>query len=240
MPIILCNPYADPNRYDPSFLGVTALLHYDGTNGSTMVIDSSALHLNPVNTGVILTDSVAKFGPTSGAFNGTTSVMALGDKPGRLGNVDFTIECWVYPQASTSRFPCIFGNYTSWYGGNGGLAIFVGHFSADRTKYQVALNGTFPAIQSAATIVLNQWIHVAVVRYNNVITLYLDGVANGSYTVPAGQSFDGVGNATSVGLAADTTADGYLHACMDEFRITKGLARYTANFTPPASAFPDA
>ena len=86
------------------------------------------------------------------------------------------------------------------------------------------------------TTVLNtgQWYHVALVKNSGTTTLYLDGTSEGSFsdsltyiqptTFRIGQRYAG----TLYNL------NGYL----DDFRITKGVARYTANFTPPTQALP--
>ena len=241
MPVILCTPFMVPAISDPYFVNVTTLLHFEGVAGASTVIDSSSLHNTITNTSTTLSSATVQVGGTSGSFNGTSSFLSLGTAPGRLGTTDFTIESWVFPLSTASAYPCIFSNYASWFGGNGGLAIFVGHSSGSRTKYQVALNGTFPAIQSTSDIVLGVWVHIAVVRFGNVITLYLNGVANGTFVVATGQQFDGTNNTNVIGTAGDTDtqSQGYLRCYMDEFRITKGVARYTANFTPSTTPFPD-
>lgn len=80
----------------------------------------------------------------------------------------------------------------------------------------------------------NTYNHLAVVRDSNTINLYLDGanVANGPIT--GSINFNG-----SIPLSIGSTNDGAMAfaAKMDEVRISKGVARYTGNFTPPASAF---
>jgi hypothetical protein len=68
------------------------------------------------------------------------------------------------------------------------------------------------------------------------VVIYRDGV-----NVGAGTFAGLVGNATAQYRIAETSAGsgGDFSGYIDEFRITKGVARYTANFTPPTAPFPD-
>lgn len=235
MPLITCKPFINVIPIDPGYGNVSLLLQFNEAAGSTTASDSSSLHNSVTPSGQFRTVSTpAKFG-NSGYFNGS-SFLDVGVNPGRLGRNDFTIEAWINPTTQTSNFPTIFANYQSWFGGNGGISIFVGHVSANRNKYQVALNGSFPAIQSTVDIVFNQWTHVAVVRYNNRITLYINGISQGYFDVQPGQAFDGVGDKSYVGLSADE-GSGFFNGYMDDFRVSKALARYTGNFTPPEKPF---
>jgi len=42
-----------------------------------------------------------------------------------------------------------------------------------------------------------------------------------------------------LGALGDGTGTLYFNGYMDDIRITKGYARYTANFTAPTAALPD-
>ena len=153
----------------------------------------------------------------------------------QFGTGDFTVECWTYLNSKVTNFPCIWGNYNSY--ASGSLSLFAGHNSADTSKYQVAINGVaFPVIQSTTTISYSSWVHLAVVRYNGTITLYVNGVANGTYNA-SGVLLNGVGSSFGIGTALDNVANGYINGYINDLRITKGIARYTSNFTPPTTAF---
>ncbi len=112
--------------------------------------------------------------------------------------------------------------------------MFAGHSSATTTSYQVAYNGdTFPAnVIQGGTIAYNQWVHFAVVRNSGTMNLYINGTSVDSISATA--SLNGVGSNLIVGAPGDNLADG-MHGYLEDFRITKGLARYTANFTPPTA-----
>ena len=172
-----------------------------------------------------------KYLPSSMYFDGSGDYISVPQI--ELGTGDFTIEGWHYLLTRANTRNGIWGNYSSY--GSGALGMFAGHSSGTTTAYQVAYNGSaFPGggLQGG-TIVYNQWVHFAVVRNSGTMTLYINGSSVDSMTATA--SLNGSGSNFIIGSPSDNTGssiDGYL----EDFRVTKGLARYTANFTPPSAA----
>jgi hypothetical protein len=178
----------------------------------------------------------SRFGGSSMYFDGTGDYLTLLTSPNlQFGTGDFTIELWTYFIArgiQGSNFINNYNNYTA-----GSLGIFAGHASGNTSKYQVSYNGgSFPSIQSSISIIYNQWAHIALVRSGTTITLYINGVADGTLT-GASAALNGVGPSWIIGTAGDAIANYYVNGYIDDLRITKGYARYTSNFTPPTSAF---
>jgi hypothetical protein len=167
----------------------------------------------------------------SGYFDGSGDYLVASSTSGQLGSGDFTIECWSYLISKVSLYPVIWGNYTSF--GAGSLAIFAGHDAANTSKYNIAINGTFPAIQSTASIIYNQWTHIALVRSGSTITLYVNGVANGTATSSA--TLNGTSGTTYIGTAGDAISNGYLNGYLTDSRVLVGTALYTSAFTPPTA-----
>jgi len=226
---------------DPYFSNVSLLLHGNGTNGSTTITDNSPAPKNvtPVGNAQISTAQSAFTGGSSIAFDGTEDYLTVPSTgtPGDLGAGDFTVELWHFLVSRLNSFPCLISNYSSFAAGSFGL--FAGHISSTTTKYQLALNGSgFPSINSTANISYNQWVHLAVVRSGSTITLYVDGISSGSTTNTA--TLSGTSGSLWVGTAGDGVASGAINGYIDDLRITKGVARYTSNFTPPDAPFPDA
>jgi hypothetical protein len=97
------------------------------------------------------------------------------------------------------------------------------------------VNKTISAISTGA------WHHIALVRNGtgtNCIRIYIDGTSVGDLTLVAGAWNGAVPDlaATAV-IGADTENLYYTNGYIDEFRISKGIARWTANFTPPTSEY---
>jgi hypothetical protein len=150
----------------------------------------------------------------------------------QFGTGNFTIEFWSYFISRGVNGAGFITNYDLYQSSSFG--IFAGHVSADTTKYQVAYDGgAFPAISSTETIKYNQWAHIAAVRNGTTITLYINGVANGTLT-NASATLNGSGSTGwCIGAAGDAIANYSSTGYISDLRIIKGTAVYTGNFTPP-------
>jgi hypothetical protein len=205
-------------------------LHIKGTDAS--IIDKSqSTNLKLVGNTTGSTTQVKFVGSKTMYFDGNGDYIITPQQ--ELGTEDFTIEGWHYLLTRANSKNGIFGNYSSYNAGS--LGMFAGHSSATTTSYQVAYDGdTFPAnVIQGGTIAYNQWVHFAVVRNSGTMNLYINGTSVDSISATA--SLNGVGSNLIVGAPADQVAYG-MHGYLEDFRITKGLARYTANFTPPTAS----
>lgn len=200
---------------------------YDATTNNNIVLKNA-----PVTS-----ITVKKFN-SSVYFNGTADfyLRFINNKNTQFVG-DFTIEFWSNLISKVSSYPCLVNNYTSYTAGS--IGIFAGHDSATTTKYQVTINGAaFPSaatIQSTSNIVYNTWNHIALVRVGSIITLYINGASEGS--VSNSSTISGVGQYWYIGADGDSISTSYLNGYIEDFRITNGIARYTANFTPPTGTF---
>jgi hypothetical protein len=177
-----------------------------------------------------ISTSVVKYGTGSMYFDGTGDALRSQNTPNlQFSTGDFTVECWLY-QTATNTYPSILeiGNHV---GDSGGM-LFIASNGSTITAY----NGSAGFLGTATAPSLNTWNHIAWVRNNGTFKIYVNGVGN------TGVSFTtnlNVSTAVTIGadqfLNSSYTYTGYI----DDLRITKGFARYTANFTAPTAAFPN-
>ena len=142
---------------------------------------------------------------------------------------DFTLEAWVFIAASTAH-----GCFLSTFNGTQRVEdIFFRLFQTTlRWHLQLGSIAASVSIVSSSVLNLGTWHHLAVSRVNGYISLFQDGVfVGGAADSRAVEPISTV----RVGRAVDGwPINGYI----DELRITKGVARYTADFTPPTAPFP--
>jgi len=218
---------------DPQFTSVSLLLHGDGTNGSTTIVDSSRLPKTVTAFGnAQISTAQSKFGGASIAFDGTGDYLQTASSSAlALGAGDFTVEAWVWFGSVVSNFGRIVqcGNFNT--GGDWQLVRWQSTNPAQPTFDAGGIGGI--RIQSSITVPQNTWAHIAVTRSGGTIRLFVNGVIGGSATSVVGftQSIVTVGASATGG----ESHNGYI----DDLRITQGVARYTANFTPPTAPFPD-
>lgn len=146
---------------------------------------------------------------------------------------DFTIEGFSYLLSKPSTFPALVSNFSSF--SSNSIAIYAGGSTGSETRYLVAItNSGFPNITSTSTIVYNQWQHWALTRLGNVFTLWIQGTSQGSATIAANLT-SSIG--WTFGNSRDLLSSSFINGHLNWIRIKKGIALYTAPFTPPSVAF---
>lgn len=139
----------------------------------------------------------------------------------KLGANNFTIEFWAYPTDTSGTTTVVTTGTDLSFSIIGGGSWYYGLSSSGTTQ-----NITGGVVKSFATPILNRWQHVALVRNGNVFTPYLNGVA-GANTTSSSALFDYTTN-----LQLGDISNGF-GGYLSNFRIVKGTALYTSNFTPP-------
>jgi len=220
---------------DPFFFSnVSLLLHGDGTNGSTVIRDSSS-RMNTVTAvgDAQISTAQSKFGGASIAFDGTGDLLRVASNPElQLGTGDFTLELWAYLTAR-SDFGSVFDFRTANMTQVNVLLTFLGTTGGGtNATLKLFVNGSVRIL--GPDIPLNQWVHIALCRGSGNTRLFLDGVQGGPTYVDTNNYVSSLLRVYGNILEAN-----FLPGYADEVRITKGVARYTADFTPPAAPFPD-
>jgi hypothetical protein len=208
---------------------VSLLLHGNGTNGSTTITDSSPSPKTITavgNTQISTTDP--KFGTGSIFLDGTGDWLTTPANAGfAFGTADFTVEGWLKPAVVTAADRILFD--TRVISGDTGIVFFIDP-NGRLNSFQVTLR----ANSGLLLLMSNVWQHFAYVRAAGVLYVYIGGSLGGSAALTTDLTSPGT---VRIGVRQDDTLpySGYI----DDLRITKGIARYTANFTPPTAPFPD-
>ena len=171
-----------------------------------------------------------KFGTGSLKFDGTGDWLLIADSPNlNMGTGDFTIEAWV------NRTSAISGAFNSdTVVGKGSNNIIIG-ISTSTNVFNVANYGVGSLLTGTTAVSNGTWYHVAVTRSGTTMRLFVNGTQEASTTSSANFSSTSV-----MGIGVDPSFNTQrLNGYIDDLRITKGFARYTANFTAPTAAFPD-
>jgi hypothetical protein len=223
---------------DPFLTSVSLALHGDGTNGSTTITDNSPTPKTvTANGNAQISTAQSKFGGASIAFDGTGDALTTPNNSGfDFGSSSFTIEGWIYQTTPTSGLRLLYVKRTVPAPGSASIAIAI--VGGVATVYATSnADGSWNILNgiSFGSVTANTWTHFAVVRNGTAFTGYLGGVGTSLGT--SGATIVNTDSAVSIG--GDTDGTSAFAGYIDDFRITKGVARYSGNFTPPAFPFSD-
>lgn len=222
---------------DPNFANVTLLIHMDGADNGTTFTDVTGKTVTRLDT--VTKTGEKKYGTASAYFDGTGDYLYVPYTTAafRWWDTNFTIEAWIFPitpldvQAS-SNIPGLIGNCS--VGGSAAYWAFGPNNSRELLFYY--WNGGSNSLASTELVTADAWNHIAMThKAGSGIKLWVNGVGTPSYASVSGTPQD----STSYALLIGHCFGGDIKAYVDEIRITKGVERYTADFTPPTSAFPD-
>lgn len=247
---------------DPYFNNVLLLCHFDGANNSTTITDSSLYQRSITRVNALISTSQSVFGGASLALNGSNTYLETGNGvavPGyytgtntdfNWGTEDFTYECWIRPVSLSGNqvFLCRWYNsiYTGTNAGGQWRTLTQGSpLGNNGTGWTYADGTQSPGINSGSGVLTtNTWYHWAFVRYGNVWKIYINGNSVGTpITNNRGiLATTSLSSTTGVPLTIGRNQESavwYFNGFMDELRVTRGVARYTGNFTPPTQPFPN-
>lgn len=207
------------------------LLHMNGADTSTTFTDESGKTWATHGDAQIDTD-YSIFGGASGLFDGTGDYLSTDNSSDfDFGTGDWTIDFWIRTNGNTSNNGIISaGNFSPFIGwsifNNGSL---IGLSSDASGTFTTDISYTFGGPPE-------YWRHVAFVRYGNILTLYVNGASEATLDV-TGYIYNSGGTGAAIGRHYINWDDQYYSGYLDEIRVSKGIARWTENFTSPGEEY---
>ena len=231
-------------------LTATQSANTNGNPSAAITGTATSLLLNFTNAGIYdatskndletvgnaqISTAQSKFGGSSMAFDGSGDYLfgAVNTALNTFGTGNFTVEAWVYPTATKNNVILD----TLPLNGNGARNNSLAFYINSSNKATIFTVGTAYALTGSVS--LNTWTHLAFVREGtgaNQTKIYINGVNDGTLTIATNDNLGGLNIGVSANIPSDTF--GQFQGYIQGLRITKGYARYTANFTPPTAAFP--
>jgi len=221
-----------PRRRVAANLNTLLLLHGDGANGSTSIVDSSFLGLSPTLAGTtqISTAQVQSGFGQSIWIPDSSSALPFASLPSQysFGTGNFTVEYFVYPTHANNVDARYFSLSAGTYP-NASFREITFRQNASNSFGLFYLVGTSLSISASSNnVARNAWQHHAIVKNGTALTAYVDGVSRVTLSgVTTTFNFSNI-----IFSPGFESGNGYY----DEIRISNS-AIYTANFTPPSAPF---
>ena len=207
------------------------LLHMEGANSGTAFRDETGKTVSVVGT-VITSTTKKRFGSTSQYIGGTSSsYLSLVDSADwYFGNGDFTVDFWYYALDYTNRI--LFCQTT-----NGETPKGFYTYMATTHLYSRWFNSGGTRLDTDIThgMSTGQWYHLAFVRSTTNLKVFINGISVYDSALFGVDTLYDTADVLCVGggYTSSFSNNGYI----DEFRLSAGIARWTANFIPPSRPY---
>lgn len=231
---------------DPYWNNVILMMHFDGASGSTNFTDEKWNIFTNSTTVNTISTSKYKFwnGSVRSQNNGNNIMTTPHNADFNFLNNNFTIEWWLHPTANTNGW--IFGKRTNSSNEHSPITIqqMAGTTWPKISFFLSISNATWDfSYTSSVEMVVNTWNHFAIVREGSSFYLFMNGqkyTATTSFASPLMSNTKAI-SLVWVSLWGDSTWMDYqwYNGYMDEFRVTKWIARYTTWMTIPEYIYPN-
>jgi len=236
--------------FDLYYNNIILLMHCDGVNGSPLFIDNS-----PLTAALVLTNSTGtapqistaqyKFGSSSMLCNSNSNIVIRQSTLSTVyclgAGTAFTFEFWIYFIGFS--YARIFGGATASTLTTSAFSSWVIYYDTTSSVNRLSVSyggGSGSLVSTSNVFSTGTWYHIAY-TYDGIsnYNLYINGILNASL-VSTTSIFDAT---PTVPKTIVVGGDGYppdsagLNGYLDEIRITKGIVRYTSNFSVPTTAF---
>jgi hypothetical protein len=211
------------------------LLHFDGADAATTITDTNlggSAHTWTANGNAQLDTAIKKFGTAALLCDGTGDYVSTPDHADfNLGSGDFTIDCWFNCTGLTGVQSSLAGQCDA---AAADLSFFIDRRDGGTDAIRFFATGVGLESTTAFNDATNAgWHHLAIVRSGDAYTMYIDGVAEDTAT--ASGSLTNSASILAVGQAGAFPAPWF--GSIDEFRLSVGIARWTADFDVPTVAY---
>lgn len=208
-----------------------SMLHFDGSDAATTFTDEIGKVWTAVGNAQLDT-AQKKFGTASLLLDGTGDYITTPDSDdSNFAAGDFTIDCWARWNSLT------------------GLQVFISQFtdSDNNWQFQKESDNSFTFFASsggstnrgyfytaAQSLSINTWYHIEFCRSGSTAYFFLNGVSKALTQGVAWGTLPDLAVVVAIGAVnTGSTMNGWI----DELRVSKGIARHTANFTPATAAY---
>lgn len=200
---------------------------FDGTDNSTTFTEYKQ-HTPTANGNVKIKTDQSVFGGASAYFDGSGDFISFADSPDWDLPGDFTIHFRIRP-TTINTYHYLIGRWQN--ANNSSWAI-----ELNSSGYLKLLIGNSYYYTSSSTLSINNWYHIAVTRSSGSLRIFINGTLTGS----AATINNNFSTSLPLTIGTEQQSGGTFYAgYMDDLVMVKGVALWTANFTPPASGLKD-
>ena len=190
------------------------------------------------NTGTTYSSINYKVDAGSGYFNGSNSHLSILDNADfHMGSGNFTVDFWVYITSFAKTNQVVFSNMDQGTGSSG-MSGWVDNNYLEIDIYGGGYNASPYVTWSPSA---NTWYHIAMVRNGTTsVMFFVNGVQQGATQTIANANQLTASTSFYIGNSIYNGSfypNWWLSGYVDEFRVSKGIARWTSNFTPQTTAY---
>ena len=222
--------------YGPDIdLTTKLLMHMDGANNAVVFPDSA--YATPRGNATVsgaakVSTAQSKFGGASAGFTGTGYLSWADHADFSFGAGDWSVDLWARVNTLGVQYG-LFGKNNA--GLTNGYGLYV-NVSGTVQCYWLPSDAAFVGMQSVPLVTDTNWHHYVLQRRGTAMQIYFDGVLVASGSITASASIVSNTNLFAIGQLGELGAIN-LNGNIDEFRVSKGIARWTGNFTPPTAPY---